>query len=710
MKLFKYTQFIDIQPVNENLDKSKKFLKEQELLMLAAKELNLIEGELKAQLDHREKIGLSTLDFEVESQPELKKKMTEIKLSPEQIKSLDSKIAKLPINAKEPQAKEALERLKKGESAAAKLRTLFESENTLGWLYNFVYIFYAEKPTTMSEESWYTEVIKIYRRCQSYGQLLDKLPKKFDLNFIDINKKNNTEVLIDGLDNLDNYKKIKKMIDTLPSKLKSEYNRAPELIKTQMDEIATGFDQVPEEKKEAVWKTFFGELKLDTRPTLQDGKPNPNYNKMVYSSSLRRFENMDNPLKEFIKAAQNHLRASENSDIIAFYDKINKCNERFGAQGADIKFDENGILVIEVKSFQANQMLNAHTRHCIKDSMSQWDNYVASRNNKQYYIYNFNIPQLGPGSNLSVIGVTIAPYSKAGANHCNSDKTAEIYYSGHGLACHVKDDGRFSDQLKSKLKEWQSEYGIDVDIFDFALKPMTPEEIQKRERAKIAEREIVKKGLTIEQIKRYVTEDSANINKDSAKALDNAVEEGDLEKVRVCLELGASPNLKKGIEAPISKAKSLDMIKLLVSFGSDMTGDVFNNIVGDSAGLEYCLKAGLDPNFSSSMPFRKVTKGSWRSRDDIGESYFEAFKLLLKYGGKISDDRGRNMIIKWAAEYARLDILEYLKEIGLSKKFSDSDWKEAITWISHARKVNDSIKKEVTDYLQSQIKGDDDKK
>jgi iron uptake system EfeUOB component EfeO/EfeM len=45
--------------------------------------------------------------------------------------------------------------------------------------------------------------------------------------------------------------------------------------------------------------------------------------------------------------------------------------------------------------------------------------------------------------------------------------------------------------------------------------------------------------LTIEQILKYVKEDGADINKDS-KALENAVEENDVEKAKVILELGGS--------------------------------------------------------------------------------------------------------------------------------------------------------------------------
>jgi superfamily I DNA/RNA helicase len=69
--------------------------------------------------------------------------------------------------------------------------------------------------------------------------------------------------------------------------------------------------------------------------------------KMVYSSALARYTTID----EFIKAAQNYLKSTDNDQIIAFYDKINLANDRFGNGGADIVFDQDGILVIEVKSF-----------------------------------------------------------------------------------------------------------------------------------------------------------------------------------------------------------------------------------------------------------------------------------------------------------------------------------------------------------------------
>ena len=415
MKLFKYNQFLGDKSVNENLDKAKKFLKERELLKVAASDLGLIQGELKAQLDHKEKRSLRLKDFSEEQQAEIRTKLRELRLPDEDVRRVERDPDFLKIRE-------------------------FLGQKYQGWTYPFTYFYFVEM---VSMEDLFTskdvatgEDNSIFSKLIDYSGLLDRLPKKFDANFIDPNIDNNAEILIDGLSYLEEYRKVKKIIDTFPSKLKSEYNKAPENLKEQMAEVAAGFDSIPVDKREKVWKSFFGEMKLDTNTVLPDGKPNPNYNKMVWSSSLRRFEHMDNPIRELIKAAKNHLKSSENDSIMAFYDKINSCNEKYGRLGADIVFDENGILILEVKSFQANQFLNGHTRHCIKDSMSQWQSYVSNHNNKQYYIYNFNIPQT---DNLSVIGVTIAPgKSSSSDRHKSSDGRAEIYNHGYGRACHQK--------------------------------------------------------------------------------------------------------------------------------------------------------------------------------------------------------------------------------------------------------------------------------
>lgn len=684
MKLFRYKQFLDLTPLNENLDKAKKFLKETELVKRAATELKLIDGELADDLKHGDKRVVTLNDFSEEAQNEIKNKLRELRLTDDEVRKIER------------------------DPNFLKIRELLGPKN-IGWTYPFTYFYFVEM---VSIEELFTskdndgKPNSLIDRLNDFSGLLDKLPKKFDANFIDPTLPaggpgNNIEILTDGLNYLEEYRMVKKIIDTLPSKLKSLWRTATEAQKEEMAQIARGFDTIKEEIKEKVWSSFFGEMKLDNRPNLPDGKPNPNYNKMVWSSSLRRFENMDNPIRELIKAAKNHLKSSENNTILDFYTKINDCNHKYGRLGATVVLNENGVLVIEVNSFQANQFLNGHTRHCIKDSMSQWQSYVTNHPNKQYYIYNFNIPQT---NNNSVIGVTIAP-GKSGTEsiYKSSDGKAEIYSHGYGRAAHSKNDGNVASELKRILKSFEKEAGLEISIFDDCLKAMTPEEIERRERAKIAEREIVKKGITIEQIEQYVKVDGADINKDNAKALRNAVEEEDFEKTKLCLELGASPNLNKGTESIIAKAKNLEIIKLLVSYGSDITGEVFDNIQQDSDAVEYCLRHGLDPNFGRHLGFRKITKADWKSPDDIGRCYFETYLLLMKYGGTTRDDRGKNMILKWASEYARWEILNYLDETGLSKDFTKSEYREAILWISHARKLNDEDRIKVTNYLQSKI-------
>jgi hypothetical protein len=49
--------------------------------------------------------------------------------------------------------------------------------------------------------------------------------------------------------------------------------------------------------------------------------------------------------------------------------------------------------------------------------MYQWESYVSSHNNKQYYIYN-NIPQY---DNSSTIGVTIGQRVRAAHNRADHD-------------------------------------------------------------------------------------------------------------------------------------------------------------------------------------------------------------------------------------------------------------------------------------------------
>lgn len=656
MKLVKYSQFSKTESLNENLDQAKKFLKNRYLLIKAAEDLKYVDEETNYQLNHDELRTLKLSDFTPEQQAELNNKIRTIKLSPETIRDIER------------------------DKNFLKLKELLK--DNIGYLYTFVYFYYVEMVS-------YDDLVGIYEKLRHYKDqnLLDKLPKKFDQNFIDPNIKNNTEVLIDGFNKIEEYRKIKKVVDCFTSKLKSDYAKSPTSIKDQIAEIADLFDNVPEEKKERVWKSFFGEMRLDTSEILPNGQPNPNFNKVVWSSSLKRYENMENPMIELIRAAKNHLKATENDSILNFYDKINECNQRFGNLGVTVLLDEGGILVMEVKSFQANQLLNGHTRHCIKDSMSQWDSYIGNHHNKQYYIYNFNISQ---GDQMSVIGVTIAPNdSKKSSKSSTGYKDSGVIYNS---ACHRKDDGNVASSFKSEMDSWTKKYKLSHSIIEL-LNPLTDEEIKRREKGKIAEREIIKKGISAEDVLRYVREDGANINKDNCIALLNAVEEDDFERAKVILELGGNPNLNARNSSIISYAKNFKMILLLLEYNAILTPLKFDDILEDSMdedgaldNIEVCLKHGLDPNFSSSYPLRRSCKGSYKNANEIGQSYFDIFMLLIKKGAQIVDSAGaRSQILNFACEYGRRDVVDYLIT---RKEITNNMIERSFSWSTTSGRLN----------------------
>ena len=55
----------------------------------AANELGFVEGELKAQMDHKEKRTLALGDFTPEQQEEIKQKMRSLKLTEPQIRNIE---------------------------------------------------------------------------------------------------------------------------------------------------------------------------------------------------------------------------------------------------------------------------------------------------------------------------------------------------------------------------------------------------------------------------------------------------------------------------------------------------------------------------------------------------------------------------------------------------------------------------------------------
>ena len=687
MKLFKYNQFLGDTILNENLDKSKKFMKDIYILNTAINGLGIENiftqsdaDNLKLELDRgKKKITPSDcISLTGEKRKELSSEMMKIKVDDTKLNQLISSDEFLSVkNLSITCAITYYDVKSESDVTTDKEFSLYRDNPT--WLFNFVYFYYAENTPIEELEQTYTRLIQ-------NKDILNTFDKPFDLNFIDIKNTNNFEKLQDFLNKIPIKRFYKKFESDLPTHLKRDLKEAPQAIKDQFSDMASGFGALTPDQI----KGFWGQMMMDDR------EGSRTKGQIVFRSPISRFKN----IRELVENGNGYLKSVGNGSFDEFYKKLTDCNLKFQNSGADQIFLDNNILILEVKSYGANRLLNGHTTHCIVTSLNQWNNYVENdRNgrsvaeNRQYYIYNFN---LLPSNSMFTIGITIEPDPK----------------SNYIRAAHNKTDGGVSSSFISTMKNWGEEYGIndaalskakelgasnsDIEKYGpvFCLfRPITSEQLEFRRKSRDAEIEIVKSGKTKEQIEEYVKKWGANINHQdrSSKlcALDHAVREDDLEKAKAIISLGGTPNLRTDKkEAIINGAKSLDMIKLLVNQQSIVTPQCYETISNDIKAVEYLLDNNVDPNFEQSLPVRRSCRGSFDDRTydrtgDKGESYIETIKLLIERGVKLTDSRGRIMILKWGSEYGRADVLELCDEMGI-----DFGWIAAYTWANNSMKLN----------------------
>lgn len=777
MKLKRYESFVErvkvdnnFDVLNENLEKSKKFMLDNYILSTAVKSIGLVNlvGKERAEqieydMEEGNKKSLSPVDFagidsdkkkmltdemmSVKSKREsllegdtLQKISNRVGVDINSLKSMNSwlseygpddviphlnkdgnvvslVVSKIDDNTVKslittPEFKALRELSVDATGPDGKSKTYVLDKDHIGWLSNFVYFYYVEGLDIDGLQA-------IYKMLIENSDLLPKLEimegtklvkKPFDLNFINIRIPNNAEKLIDALNRLPLQRVYNKYYKDLPRHLRADLDKEPQIIKDKFAAVANGFedlfinpatekrwtDKTKLEKADKDFKGFWGKMDKDTR------EGSKTFGQVVFMSPISRYQT----ITELIDNANGYLKALGNSNFESFYDKFNACNLQFGTSGAKEMFNEKGIFIIEVKSFGANRILNGHTTHCIKDSLNQWNNYVNMNRvrdfveeNKQYYIYNFNLLSSDP---MWTIGATIEP-----------DDTY-----GYLRAAHNKTDQSVAGSLFRILNEWTDKYEIreeatkrakalgatDDEISKYGplyciMRPISGDEYDKKKAQRQNNIEIVKPGLSIERLK-WLTiggkdengnpdpkSGGADVNRQGDKknsaALYNAVIEDDVEKAEFLLNLGAMPNLfDHRRNAPISFAKSKEMIKLLVSRGSVLTPQVFGTICQDVETVEYCLKAGLDPNFENSFPLRASCKGSYKSANEPGEVYWDSFKLSLDYGASLVDETGNFWILKWAAEYGRIDLIDFVdKELEGKQGYVG-----AYCWMSMVRK------------------------
>ena len=308
MKLARYNQFLGFDSVNENLDKAKKYLKDRYLVQTAAQQLGLLNGELGQQLKHGERKSVTLNDFNEEERNQIKLKIREISLTPEQLKQVEG----------DPQLKALRELKTKVVMSNGNEKTYQLDKDNMGWLSAFVYFYFFEGGTLDDLSTLYGKLLKnkdILQNLTVNKGTTDKpslVKKPFDLNFIDPNIPNNMEQLSDGLDRLDEYRKVKRIADRLSvsSELKASYATISEMNAEKFAEIAEGFSKLSDKDVDA----FFGGITLDTfQFKMVNGQisdiPNPLYNTYHFMSTLPRYHNIE----EFLKAAKQYLTSIEMS-------------------------------------------------------------------------------------------------------------------------------------------------------------------------------------------------------------------------------------------------------------------------------------------------------------------------------------------------------------------------------------------------------------
>ena len=509
----------------------------------------------------------------------------------------------------------------------------------LGWMSLFVYLHFREGTTIEELRSIFDDMCR-------YNHLLAKLRRNVS-NYIDPKILNNSEQLIDDLEDIKRYSKLKKFIDEFNSELKRDYAQTPKFFKDKLVDIASAFDELGKDES--------GKIDAENQRNIQKR----------FFNKIGRYKTV----RELTAAAESFLQSESNANVAAFYKAIDRCQRKYGDYGVKVLYDESGLLIMEVLSFAACKELFSNTSWCIAQYLTQWDNYVGGESvyNKQYSILNFNLPQ---SDRKSIIGITIEPGQKV-------------------RACHLKDDAAAKDTFKSIFNDFEKSLGLEKDFIFSGLKPMTDEEVSKKKRRTTANREIVKKGLSLADVKRFIVDDGADVNAGNGAALDNAVSEDDIEKVKFLLEYGASPNLRSRQEATVNKTKSFEILKLLIAKGAEITAQVFKSLAEDEDAVRFCLDNGLDPNFEDNMPLRFAIKNG----------KLALVKMLEEY--QVNTDNRRQMNTKHAAEYQRWDVLEYL--ISKGGGFVEG-FEEVMTWCGHTRKIQPASQKiEVLSRLQGYI-------
>lgn len=485
-----------------------------------------------------------------------------------------------------------------------------------GWTYLFTKIAYDYNVPI-------NELQELYDNILSWKNNLNELPMNI-IEYANLDKPH--ERLFDDLEKLSRSKNVREFINEFLPPQKEMWKRASEYQKEKIDEIANGFAVLGQEngvidkiKNRDLKKLFFSKIKDDKS------------------------------LQAIIDRAESYLRAYNNSNMSKFMDTISKINTKFGIyNGVDIEWNKDNIIVLWIKSYNANHILNSNTSHCIARGKSYWDDYTSNYN-KQYYIYDFNLP---PTSNKSVIGLTI--------KRDNSIR-----------ACHLKNDNGFV----SSIVQYTNELNIPFSIF----KGMTDQEIKELKIRIKASNDIMKANLSLDKVKELIALGAdLNIN-----ILSNAINEDNIEKVEYLIDIFYLNDVEK--TNLINKSRSIEMIELLLKKGFPTTLSLFNSVIRTKSieNLKMFIKYGFDPMTNNASPVFLA----------INNKSIDILKLLMP---NIDLKWRRLLILKKAVEIGDYDIIKYLYDTW-KERYPDEKIEDLTSWIEKG-KNSTKIKELINSY------------
>ena len=300
-------------------------------------------------------------------------------------------------------------------------------------------------------------------------------------------------------------------------------------------------------------------------------------------------------LHDLIDGATSHIESSSKSTYTDRLDLITQANKTLSPEnGAEILYMEKGVMVIEVKSFQANRIINSNTSHCIKDSLSMWDNYLSpEKYRKQFYIYDFNIPY---SDNMSVMGFTMDEHGKI-------------------IHCHLKNDAYFLDNISRHLKK--------LNIPDGVLVPINESEKADR-RKRISKNKVIELyESTYDEIKEALTE-GGDVNYNNVISLKNAIKKNDKKLVDLLLSFGAQVNAREDLLVDCLNL-DIEVLCSLVSKGIKISLINFvklKSILNKYNNLEKLLSSGLNPDLLDGVLVR----------ESISSNDIDTLRLLTRYG------------------------------------------------------------------------------